>query len=421
MANTLQTADLLLEKILFHFRLMNTFLAPNVGNHEYEEYYLYKNNGGYFPGNSVRVRLPNLFEAQRGFALTTPNPLVERYATISLQDPISIWLEFTSDEATTKISMEGESWAERAMMDKAHTMMTTFNGIVSQAALKNVYHYVGDASSDLTTLDAFYYAKAMLEQVGGIGSYNCYSALHPRAYSTLAPSLLAKFLPNKNEEIYKAGSLGNINDIDVFKETQIVVHRAYSGAMGTPLVRVNMASGDTTVKLKGLTASITGIIKAGDLFTITGAGVNPTPTKLNYITKEDTGIPFQFVATADADSDVSGNADVSVEPVLISDTANPQRNISGIFHVDDTVTFVGSYVSNIVWYQPSLNIVAPPLKLLNRGAQSSLKTDPDTKIAIRYSQQDSVQNSTHGDRVDIWPGVLFRGEMACKIITKIPG
>ena len=420
-ANSLQTSDLLIEKVLFQLRMMNTLLAPGVANNEYEQYFNVKKTG-FFSGNSVRIRKPNFYDTQRAWSVT-PTGVIEEYATITLGLPISIPLQFTSGEAATKISFEGEGWAERVMAPVANSIMATFNGIVSTEMETQVYNYVGDASAEITAVDNIFTGRGILSELGAsVGMmYEGYCALHPQVYQSLSPQILKTFLPVQNQEIYTHGTLGNIAGFDTFIEPQMKIHRGYpGGSIGTVKVRTNMVSGDTVVKLKGLTPSITNIFTAGDLFQITGAGGNPTPMKLNLVTHDSTGRKFQFVVTANTSSDSSGYADVPVLPVLISDPTNPRRNISGIFHADDTVQVVGDYVCNMMWLKPTLTIVAPPLPLLNKGAESWNQADPETGITVCRSVQDNVMLRAHGHRIDVWPGVYMDGLLACKIISKAP-
>jgi hypothetical protein len=73
---------------------------------------------------------------------------------------------------------------------------------------------------------------------------------------------------------------------------------------GTPLVNGAAQTG-RTISLKGFTAVTTGVAKAGDLLKFSGH------TKV-------------YMVTADANSDVSGNATVSIEPALMQSPANSE-------------------------------------------------------------------------------------------------
>lgn len=416
-SNDLKIADLLIEKTLLHSRNVNTFMAPGVANNEYEEYYMYRQNGGYFPGNSVRIRLENMFLGKRGFSIT-PEPVVEDYTTLTLQDPISIPLQFSSDEATTKIALEGEVWAERITKPVAHTIVSLFNSAVASASATSIYNFVGSGASDITTPNLFYTARAQLSELGGqvTGLYPAYCAIHTQAYQSLTPELLTRFLPQKNEELYRQGTLGNLDGWDVFVEPNIYIHTSHASLpldSTTVQISSDVTSGNI-ISLKGLPVSTTGIIKAGDLFSVAGT------YKLNRITKYNTGRKVQFVATADADSDTSGVANVHVNPGIISDQTNPRVEMSGKLNANAYVTFAGSHVANLAWLQPTLTIVAPPLALLNKGAVSSQKEDPDTHMFMRYSAQDNIFASAHGQRMDMWPGILWNGSLAFKILSKIP-
>ena len=76
-------------------------------------------------------------------------------------------------------------------------------------------------------------------------------------------------------------------------------HKAPQGvASGTPLVNGASQSGRTLVT-KGWSASVNGILKAGDFIGITGQ------TKI-------------YMVTSDANSDASGNATLNIEPALMA-------------------------------------------------------------------------------------------------------
>jgi len=76
-------------------------------------------------------------------------------------------------------------------------------------------------------------------------------------------------------------------------------HKAPQGvASGTPLVNGASQSGRTLVT-KGWSASVNGILKAGDFIGITGQ------TKV-------------YMVTSDANSDASGNATLNIEPALMT-------------------------------------------------------------------------------------------------------
>jgi hypothetical protein len=163
MPNDLKIADLLVEKTLYHFKDINTFLAPNVYNNDFEEY-LYYSNTGFFSGNSLRFRLPNLFDVQEGWTITYPD-VVERTESITLGEPINVPVVFRSDEATTQISLgdkNAEVWAERIARPIAASLMASLNTKIALLAEQSIYNFVGDATSDITTSNVFYEAGSML-------------------------------------------------------------------------------------------------------------------------------------------------------------------------------------------------------------------------------------------------------------------
>jgi hypothetical protein len=257
---------------------------------------------------------------------------------------------------------------------------------------------------------------------------DAFCAIHPYIKESFSDAMMTKFTPSINEGLYHKGRMGMINNIEVMTENAVYIHRTYEGARGTPVVGATKANGNT-ITISGLTASITGIIKANDRFKISAS------KKVIPLDKYPTLYSAQFVVqrnpdTEDGsyDSDSDGKCTVIVNPfdsrttITVGNVAqvNPFKNIDRALTLNDPITFVGSHMANVVWLKPMLNLAFPPLKPLNKGAESDSHLDPDNKIWMRYSAQDFITDSQHTRRIDMRPGVLWRGELALIILSKIP-
>jgi hypothetical protein len=421
MPNSFKVTDLLVEKTLFRFSTTNSFLSPDVSVRDYMEYFDHKKTG-YFMGDSVRIRLPNLYRPSQGWTATAQG-VTEREVVLALQDPINVAVSFQSNEAQNYLDIGDESYIERVAQPAGDAIIAQFNSSVSDAYKTNVYHFVGDSTADITTLNPFYQAGAMINTLCGYSNatytYEAFGAIHPRCEATIAPELLSKFLIESNENIYRNGRLGKVNGIEIMPENTVYIHNSYTGARGTPAVKTTVASGNQIV-VKGLTPSITGIIKAGDLFSL-----STVKKTMPLIPGRSTLYNAQFVVKpnpiggGDYDSSAAGECTITVN-AFESSTLSPYQNITIAIPADEPLTFVGSHVANIVWLKPMLTIVAPPLAALNKGAESVTKNDPDTKVWMRYSEQDVVGTSQHTRRIDVRPGVYWHDALAVKVISKIP-
>ena len=104
-------------------------------------------------------------------------------------------------------------------------------------------------------------------------------------------------------------------------------HKQPQGAAtGTPLVNGVSQTG-RSLATKGWTASVTGILKAGDFIGISGQ------TKV-------------YMVTADASSDVSGNATLTIEPALMSSPADGAALV--VRNVPFTLSLAGDSVEMAV-------------------------------------------------------------------------
>lgn len=150
-------------------------------------------------------------------------------------------------------------------------------------------------------------------------------AIHsPAASAKLANTVAATYVNGNNKMALEKAMIGNFAGFDNYQSVFAPTHTV-GVATGTP--RVNGASQNVTyatakdtwtqtLNTDGWTNSTTGILKAGDVFTI--ANVNA----VNPDTKESTGRLQTFTVRADADSGAStGPSALTISPPIITSGA----------------------------------------------------------------------------------------------------
>jgi hypothetical protein len=175
------------------------------------------------------------------------------------------------------------------------------------------------------------------------------------------------------------------------------------------LVNGAVSSGNTIV-MNGATISITNYFLPGDLISIAGVqSVNP-------VGRASTGQNMQFVVTANASSDGSGNITVLVNPTIISDTGNPNQNVSNAIPSGAAVTMVGNHNCNVAYPSRGLDIVCPPLYKL-QVPYASVAVDPETGLSLAVTQTGDILGYQNYMRIDLLCGFSWHPQYACIVLS----
>jgi hypothetical protein len=155
------------------------------------------------------------------------------------------------------------------------------------------------------------------------------------------------------------------------------------------------------------------VLKAGDVFTIAGVyAVNP-------VTKQSTGRLQQFVVTADANSNGSGQiAALAISPSIV--TSGTTQTVSASPADNAAITVLGSggvtAVSNVLFHKDAFTLAVIPMQTYGGLDKSAVEYDPDTGIAVRFTQGMDVTNDKLLVRADVLYGwAATRPEWACRV------
>jgi hypothetical protein len=160
----------------------------------------------------------------------------------------------------------------------------------------------------------------------------------------------------------------------------------------------------------GWTASAANRVKAGDVFTIANVfAVNPE-------TKQSTGSLMQFVVGADASSDGSGNATITITPCPISGGA--YQNVTALPTTGNAITVLGAANAvspvNIAFHKDAFTLVTADLELPN-GTDMAARSVYDG-VSLRFVRDFDITNNKRICRFDILYGfVAQRPDWACRI------
>lgn len=373
-------------------------------------------------GDTFYVRKPQRFTTTSGLAYSQQG-LTDTQTPLTVNQVTGVHFQFDSQERTLSLDFINERYAKPAAIALA-------NAINSQAAAyiaKNTFNAVGTPGTTPTSM-ATYLAAEDLMVAQGVPQNESLTAIINRKMSSAFINASSTLFNNQNI-IGKQQETGRVvNQLGYNWEIDQTIYSHTVGALGgspevsaAPTETADGNNGTGTLVVKGLTASITGIWKAGDVLTI--AGVNSVHPQ----TRVDTSYPQQFVVTADVTSDGSGNATVTVSPAFTSPTASntQQQNISALPAVNAAIT---------VWAgNSSAGLVSPQGLLLHQDAFAFMsvpfenpepngvemvaqETDPDTGMSLSFIRYFDGDARVHKNRFDTLYGFapLYR-ELACRI------
>jgi hypothetical protein len=235
--------------------------------------------------------------------------------------------------------------------------------------------------------------------------------LNPAAGLKAADQL--KSLPNEAlaKGAYEESKIGRIAQLMTY-ETQNVPNHTVGVATGTPLVNgasqnVTYAASKSTnsqsLVTDGWTNSTTGILKAGDVFTIAGVyAVNPVPGESG---KTAQSYLQQFTVLADADSGATtGPATLTISPAII--TSGPYQTVSAAPADNAAITVRGTggtpYPQMLGFHKNAFALVTCPLEMPD-GASFKAR-ESSNGLSVRVIKDYDFTNDEDRIRLDILYG-----------------
>jgi len=161
--------------------------------------------------------------------------------------------------------------------------------------------------------------------------------------------------------------------------------------------------------------SVTGVLKVGDIFTIAGCfAVHPN-------TKAVLPELQQFVVTADANSNGSGVATVSIAPGIV--TSGAYQNVSAGPADTAVVTVAGASASTYTLglaFAPDAYVLATAKLESSAASPENIvqEVDPETGIAVTFEKWRDARAGTDVNRIDVLFGwSALRPEIGCRVVA----
>lgn len=391
MANTVITPTIIAKEALM--QLENNLVMGNNVHREYKKEFVKV-------GSSVNIRRPVKFVASDG-ATRVNQDVEEANTSISVDQRKHVSWNFATQDLTLSIAEYSERYIKPAAIALANKVDLDLCGLYS-----DVWNWVGTPGQTVNSFADFSKAPQRLDEMA-VPQDARRAVMSPADHWGLLGNQTGLYMQDVAKGAYRRGSLGSIGGIDTFMDQNVRTH-AVGAHGGTPLV--NGASQNTTYAASGAansqslitdgwTNDITGILLAGDVFTI--ANVNA----VNPVNKESTGVLQQFVVTADANSgSTTGPATLTISPAII--TSGPYQTVDAAPANNAAITVLGtastSYKQNLAFHRNAFALVTCPLEMPDGAAFKARESH--NGLSIRVVKDYDISADTDIIRLDILYG-----------------
>ena len=400
MANTIVTPSMIAKEALM--QLENNLVMANQVHREYKKEF----SGG--QGSSVSIRKPVKFYTADG-ATRVNQDVEEKTTNITVDQRKHVSWKFSTQDLTLSIEEYSERYIKPAAITLANTVDKSLHSLYS-----GVWNSVGTPGTTPSSFASVAAAAQRLDEMA-VGTDNRTMVLNPAArYAVAGNQLTLDSVGAKGKSAYEKAEMGEIAMFSTYS-SQNVVNHTVGVATGTPLVNgasqevtYAAATGNTwsqSLVTDGWTNSTTGILKAGDVFTIAGVfAVNPVPGEG---ATGKTAMPYlqQFTVLADANSGAStGPATLTVSPPMI--TSGPFQTVTAAPADNAAITVMGTgataYAQNMGFHKNAFALVTVPLEMPDGAAFKARESH--NGLSVRVVKDYDIDSDEDIIRLDILYG-----------------
>lgn len=378
--------------------LENNLVAAGKVNRQFENQFVKV-------GSTLTVRKPNRFVVTNGPGLNLQN-ITEPSTSITINNQFQVAFQFTSQDLTLVIEEFSERYCKPAAAEIANQLdyivLTNFNQVANEVGVPgtapNSFASVGNVGQRMD--------ENAVPQDGRVLIVN------PKAYWSLANAFIGVYVNSVAEGALK-GFLANIANFEIYMD-QNIQSQLVGAYAGTGVVNGANQTGSSIVT-NGWTASVTGLLNAGDV--ITFGGVN----NVNPKNRQSTGSLANFVVTANVNSDSGGNATIPISPALTPPsgaTSVAYQTVSAspanLAAVTVTGTASTSYPQNLGFVRDAFGLVTVPLEI-PQGVDFAAR-DMYKGISMRIIRAYDINTDVIPCRLDLLCGTAtFYQELACRL------
>lgn len=367
---------------------------------------------GHRPGSTVSVRVPPKFTVgTASFDLTSSLQDIKEGAVDMNLDVIgTVGFDLDSQQLAHDVDLGQvyDRFVRPAVMDIA----ASIEAQAIQKAAQATYNLVGTAGSTVVSLDTVMAGREKISKYLAPKDGNRYYLMDSTAMRSAMNENKGLFVFSRKE--FDNGYMGDAGGF-AWMENELLYRHTNGNDITGVAVEASVlapATGATTLGVDGLT-NTTGTVKKGQVFTIDSVfAVHPQ-------TKVSLGYLQQFVVTADATANGSGQATLSISPTIYSSASGSLQNVSALPVDEAAITFVGdagttAYTQSLMYHKDAFRVVSVPLVLPNSAEFAEQATEDGMTISI-IRDFDILQRRMI-TRLDFLGGVCpVRPEWACRV------
>lgn len=349
-------------------------------------------------GDTLKVRLPNQYVVRSGPTLAAQDT-TESSVDLKVQTQKGVDLNFTSVDLTLSLDEFSDRVIEPAMSVLAATIEAD-----AMTMYRDVYNQVSNLGAAATFAKVLQGRKILVDNLAPLNGRAC--NLNTQDNVDLVDALKGLFndqatIAKQNRE----GFMGRTAGFDFMENTLWPRHTSGTENGGSPTITINGANqtGAAITVANGSSKTL----KQGDIITL--PGVN----RVHPETKADTGVPQQFVVTADV---AAGGTSIPISPAII--TSGATQTVTGSPTNTGSVVKVGAagqtYGLSLA-YQKSAFAFASADMVMPRGVDFSAREVFDG-ISMRIVRQYDINNDKFPCRLDVLYGYkTIRPQLACRL------
>lgn len=362
---------------------------------------------GYKAGQTIKINKPPRFIPQDTFDITSSKrDIVEETADLTLDIQKTVGMEIDSLELAYEVDIKRV--IERFVKPAAESIAQHVEQVMIERATDATYNSTGTAGSNSFTVADVLAGRTKLNQSLAPNG-NRHFLLNSQSGAAAVDARKGLFQDSTQvSKQYLEGMVGRADGFDWYENELINVHTNGTDVTGA-LINGTISEGASSLTIDGLSASAT--VTKGTVFTI--ANVN----KVHPITKVDLGVLQQFVVTADATANGSGEATISISPAVRAGSAGLQ-NVTALPADNAALTFVGAastaYAQNLQYHRDAFKMVSVPLIMPKNAELAAQETVDGFTVAI--VRDFDVNTRTMITRLDFLGGIsAVRPEWANRV------
>lgn len=406
MANAFNIPDLLAREALRVAHEKSVFIGTV--DRQYDE--SFKSNGGWKPGDQLRVANPNMYTRTRGSRVMDVQDQAESSQTITVATQDHVDMRFNSAELALITPDSIGDFSDRYLVPAMSALISGIEGDFISYATKRVFNSVGTPGTPPSDLAAIGAARAKLNQNLAPKDGNRFVMLDSVTSGGLVNGLKGLFQDSTQiKEQYREGMLGRTGGADFYENERMYAHTNSSDVTGSTDANAGVTDGGSTIDMHTLIASPA----VGSVFTVAGVYACHPETKQAYSHLQQ----FTVITTS------AGGA-ITVSPTI--HLTGPRQNVASSASAQlattafnaQVVTFVGNasttYLQNLMYHKEAFQFITADLPLMG-GAHNCARRVQDG-LSLRVWFDGDIRNDELLCRIDILYGMAtLRPEWACRI------